>query len=202
MVKEDYMSFEANMQLTAQTRIHPAFYINRENYLGVQFENIWLFHLCWNSSFSKPLGINGAVNYGHQIARRVADPVLGRELSLYLSGYIKLTERFRIEPTWRYTRSNHIDTDEILYEAYTLRTRLSYQLNREFSVRLITQYDDFYKNWEIDPLITYQINPFTLLYAGSTHDIHDYDSHEEFDDIGLRQTSRQFFFKIQYLIQM
>ncbi len=199
LIKEDYLSLEMDAHLTAQTNIHPAIFVNRENFRGVQFDNIWLFHLCGHSNFSRPLGISSAVNYGHQIARRESPPVLGKEFSFYLGGYIKPSKRLLIEPSFNYTRSNHIDTDNLLYETYTLRTHMRYQFNRELSFRLITQYNDFYRNWEIDPLITYQLNPFTLLYAGSTHDLHDYD---DYDNTGLKQTSRQFFFKIQYLIQM
>jgi len=40
-------------------------------------------------------------------------------------------------------------------------------------------------------------NSFTLFYVGSRHDYHDYDG-----SMGLRQTSRQFFLKFQYLVRV
>lgn len=197
--KDEYASLEADIHLTASSNMHPAFTMESENYNGVQLDKIWRLHLCGSSYFSQALGVSGSINYGHQIARREYPPVLGREFSFYAGGYIRPFEKILIEPEYVYQRSKAMDSDDILYEAYTLRAKINYQPSREFSVRLITQYNDYYKDWEIDPLVTYQLNPFTLIYVGSTHDFHDYHN---LDSTGLRQTSQQFFFKVQYLVQM
>ena len=57
---------------------------------------------------------------------------------------------------------------------------------------------DFSKIWELDPLITYQINPFTLCYFGSSHNFNKFDDYSE---VGMTEVSRQLFFKLQYLFQ-
>ena len=108
-------------------------------------------------------------------------------------------DRLRIEPTINYYKTDDLKTKENFYEGYTMRTRINYQVTRELSFRFITQYNDFEKCWEFDPLVTYKLNPFTLIYAGSTHDIFDY---EDYTETGWKQAAQQFFIKIQYLIQM
>jgi hypothetical protein len=197
--KREYVSFELESRMTASSNIHSAYTVESEFYGGLQFDRTWLLHMCGSSDFSRSLGVSGSINYGDQIARRENPPTLGREFTFYIGGYIRPFERMLIEPQYVYQKSRDMSSEELLYEAYTLRAKINYQLNRELSFRLITQYNDYYRNWEIDPLITYQLNPFTLIYAGSTHDFHDY---HDFNDTGFRQTSRQFFFKVQYLVQM
>ncbi len=199
LIKDEYISLEADFRAIGQTGIHPRFYYGAENFAGIQFDNIWMAHYCMNSQLSKTVGLGMAVNYGNQIARNVAPAVMGRELSLYLSLNLRPVDRITFSPSYRYMVSDELGVDRQLFEIYTTRMKINYQFSRELSFRLITQYNDYYKNLEIDPLITYQINPFTMLYAGSTHDIHDY---ENFNDTSFRQTSQQFFFKIQYLMQI
>ena len=68
-------------------------------------------------------------------------------------------------------------------------------------MRLIVQYDDFEHDWQLDPLVSFRLNPLSVFYIGSTYDYRDFH-----DDLSpspeWRLNSRQFFFKIQYLIQM
>ena len=60
------------------------------------------------------------------------------------------------------------------------------------------QYDDFDEHWEADPLISYQINPFSIFYVGSTRDYDTYDTGVG-PDQDWRLTDRQYFLKLQYL---
>ena len=73
---------------------------------------------------------------------------------------------------------------------------MNYQFTRRLFLRVVTQYNNFNDRYEIDPLLTYKVNPFTAVYVGSTHDIVDYQG-----STGFYQTARQFFFKFQYLVR-
>jgi len=92
------------------------------------------------------------------------------------------------------SRLSDVSTDRLFYDGYISRFTGIYQFSSDVFFRLIGQYDKFNKAVEIDPLLSYKLNPFTICYAGSTHDLTDFDS-----PYGFEQTERQFFIKLQYL---
>jgi hypothetical protein len=69
-----------------------------------------------------------------------------------------------------------------------------YQFTSEVFLRLIGQYDKFNKAVDFFPLVSYKLNAYTIFYIGSTYSLSDYG-----DPFGFRQTSRQYFLKLQYL---
>jgi len=138
-LKEESINFGFDAQLAKQTNVHPAITWGSESVDGIHFKDVYNLHSCAQSNFSDPLSLDFAVNYGHQIIRTLDTPVLGKELSLYLSASIKPTDRLRIEPTLNYYKTDDLDTDDNIYEGYTMRTRINYQVTRELSFRFITQ---------------------------------------------------------------
>ena len=77
------------------------------------------------------------------------------------------------------------------------RTRVNLQLTRRLFLRTVVEYDDFGTDLDVEPLLSYKVNPFTVLYLGSAHLLDDYGH----GDDGLRQLHRQFFLKVQCLFQ-
>jgi hypothetical protein len=106
-----------------------------------------------------------------------------------------------IEPSWTWQRledpaTGGIDTPGF-FEGWISRTRLDLQFTRQFFLRVIFQYDDFSRGLDLEPLLTYRINPFTVFYVGTAHRWTDYE-----DDpmgYGIEETERQIFAKFQYL---
>jgi hypothetical protein len=47
----------------------------------------------------------------------------------------------------------------------------------------------------VEPLVQYEINPFTVLYIGSTHDMNRFEQ-----PVGWTQSQRQFFFGVSVSI--
>jgi hypothetical protein len=128
---------------------------------------------------------------------------LGKEQTL--SGWFDLrpTDRLLIENWFNYTRSDSLNNGGEIYDQFIAFSRLNFQYNRELSLRLVVQYDDLYRIWDIDPLITYQISPFSALFVGSSHCYREYDENSQ--PINNKQwmlDSRQFFFKLKYLFQI
>jgi hypothetical protein len=64
----------------------------------------------------------------------------------------------------------------------------------------VVQYDDFGRAWQIDPLLTYRLSPFSLFYFGSSNDYWDLAPSVN-SPSQWRLAARQFFMKIQYLFQ-
>ena len=103
----------------------------------------------------------------------------------------------KIEQVYRFSTLKRQDNDVELFKGFIYRSRINYQFTRELFLRLILQYNDFDDNFDIDPLLSYKLNPFTIFYIGSTYDYTDVD-----DSNNLTLSSRQFFMKFQYLFRM
>jgi hypothetical protein len=89
---------------------------------------------------------------------------------------------------------------EMLYAGYLLRNKTTYQFSKNFFARLILEYNSFSNQFNIDPLLSYKLNPFTIFYMGSTHQVSELE-----DGPGrnrLVESQRQIFLKFQYLWRM
>jgi hypothetical protein len=187
--------------LSSQTDLHQALILFSENYTGIQFNNLWQLHFCASSNFSRYMSVDAAFNYGHQIARIFR--VKGSETSASFCLELKPTNKLKIESNIEYDKSNDLDTDMKLFEGYVFWTNINYHLTRELSIRLLAQHNDFSRTWDVDPLVTFQLGPFSALYAGATHDFRHFNGLG--DDMTYDKTalmSRQYFMKLQYMFQI
>jgi hypothetical protein len=192
--KDEWLEPEISGVFAGQSEVSLAYLWSREKFHGYYFPGIRRVELEISSQFSKPLTLGLSLNAGRTIARNLDIPVLGRSIDLSLWGTIKPLARFVISPEYSYSRMRYPDGAEI-YEGYIFRAKFNYQFSRELMARLVTQYDDFDDNFDIEPLISYKLNPFTIFYIGSTH------AYEKFDgENGMTQTEQQFFLKFQYLV--
>lgn len=182
-----------------QTSFHARGMLSRELYRDIQFDDIWVAHICGNTTPSKKLRLGGNYNYGHRIARH--DKVMGQETQWGVWFQYRPTDGILISNSLDHISSDHLDTGERLFADTISRTTVRYQASRELSFRLVLQYRDHSRIWEADPLITYKLNPLSTLYVGSTRDYRDLNQAEDGLD-GWRLTSRQYFLKMQYLFRI
>ncbi len=126
------------------------------------------------------------------------------------------TDRLRVNNTYLRTEVEnragaHIFSNEIF------RTNWNYQFTREWSLRLITQYEETEggpltrledeKNLNFDVLLRYVINPWSAFYVGynsnsSNFEIVEYEGERELvATTDLRRDGDQFFVKFSYLFQ-
>jgi len=203
--REESAELSLEVQFKSQTATHLAYSRSGENFAGEWFNDIWNLHTCLSSNSSDMFRFGGSVNYGHAIGRRVNPPTMVGQWSTGAWVDIKPFSRLLIETSLNYMQGERLDTHAEVFDGYTAWSRVSMQLSRELSMRLITQYDDFYKRWDIDPLVTYRISPFTLFYVGTTYDYRSMDKCDMDGKIlatSMRLCSRQFFMKLQYLFQV
>ncbi|MCP4706372.1 MAG: carbohydrate binding family 9 domain-containing protein, partial [candidate division Zixibacteria bacterium] len=190
----------------AQASFHANFRREASRYKGEEFNNIWKIHNCVHATPSKLLAFGGSINYGNEIYRSDT-PIMGRETSASFWFDLKPIDRLLIENSYNYAKMKNLETEERLYEGYTLFSRWNFQISKGLSFRLVGQYNDFRKTYDLDPLLTYRLNPFSIFYIGSTY---NYGEFETFDDEeqelvngnSTRMASRQFFMKLQYLFQL
>jgi hypothetical protein len=196
-LEENNLGINGNIKV-AQTHFGANFSKNYEFWGGVEFDNLWMMHFDLGGRPSDQFGYDLNFSYGRSIARH--ELVKGDETSLYASVILKPVDRLVIEPTLNFSQSHRIDTGEELFYGYITRTRIQYQANRRLSFRLVVQYNDFGQSWDIDPLLTYRVSSFSVLYVGSTYDYLNIDSVPG-NDPRWKMASRQFFMKLQYLFQ-
>jgi len=88
------------------------------------------------------------------------------------------TTPFRVQNSCILSRLDQTDDGANIFDNRIFRSNLGYQFTREFSLRAIVQYDFLRahsllyalagnKNWNADLLLTYQVNPWTVIYLGS-----------------------------------
>ncbi|MDD4050456.1 MAG: DUF5916 domain-containing protein [candidate division Zixibacteria bacterium] len=188
-------------QFKGQTYVSVSYMRSRERFRDLYFPEIMRVDIEAESIFSHWMQFGFEITQGHTIARRQNPPIMGNETYLSVWGTFKPIERLRIEPDLEFNKSDKRHTGEILYRGYITRWRTSYQLTRELSLRLIVQYDDFDHDWQLDPLVSFRLNPLSVFYMGSTYDYREFRNDLP-PGSEWRLKSRQLFFKMQYLIQM
>jgi hypothetical protein len=201
--KDEFIFLGFNAQMKAQTFFRINVYESNERFSGVDFHGLRGTEFNMQSDFSEKMGVGFGGGYRKTI-RRTDTPVVGRALSLNTYTNLRPTSRLNIQPRFSFSRMRDPETGENFFSGYVARSRFSYQFTRKLVTRIIVQYNDFGESLEIDPLLTYRVNAFTVLHVGSSH---RYRSMDAFDpSVGREtnqflQTDRQIFFKLQYLFR-
>ena len=196
--KDNFMRPAIDIQFKAQTEVFLGYILSTERFRDRVFAGIRRLQVEMYSNFSSLMSLQMALAHGRFIARTLETPVLGRGTDLELEATVKPLRRLVIQPSYAYSTLKDPHDGHSIFDGYILRTRLNYQFTRELFLRLVVQYNDFSQGLNIEPLLSYKLNPFTIFYVGSTH---AYERHigEEQD---FTQMRRQFFMKFQYLLQI
>ena len=163
---------------------------NMERYKGIDFKattymlNLSSDPLAWlsgniNASFGEGLYYSGT-------------PYLGYKTSYGLRLTLKPLTNLRLF----YTASNNKFFEqrggERVYNINIISQRISFQISRTLSLRLITDYNDFYKDLYNSILFSWELRPGTVFYLGI-------DDNQEQDDSGIfRRQGRYYFIKFSY----
>jgi len=194
--KEQWVIPNAYIQLKGQINFNVNYFlVNDELFHGVQFRNIRRTSFSLQSRPTSALSLNANAAIGRFINRSDA-PGLGTGHTLSLTATIKPTSQFQIELDYSRARLRDLASGELFFDGYIARSVAIYQFTPEFLVRVIGQYDQFNSKTDIFPLFSYKLNPYTIFYAGSTYSLTDYGF-----PYGTRQTVRQYFLKLQYLLR-
>jgi hypothetical protein len=192
----DQLRPQLSLNLKGQTYVELAYQLGRERYAGLDFDDIRRWSVYANSNFSQLLKLGFFVSHGGSIARFQSPAVLGTATDVEIFGTLQPSTRMGVEPSLVYSRLAEPDGGPEIFSGYILRTRATYQFTRQLFLRLVVQYNGFSQRVDIEPLVTYKVNPFTLVFLGSTHGYQDFE-----DPRGLTAASRQFFAKFQYLVR-
>jgi len=200
--KLEAVSAALTASLTGQTGIQVGGYLANERLRGVDLRGIGRLDFFANSNFSDVLSLGGGVSAGEFIARTLATPVVGQGTSAHVFAGLKPISRLVIEPVLTYSELHRKD-GRPLFHGWIGRVRTNLQITRELFARFIVEYDEFGHGLDVEPLVTYRVNPFTLFYVGSSLGYHDYAPGGPVGpgETGLQPRTRQFFAKFQYLLR-
>ena len=194
--KDEWLQPEISVLFRRQTQVSVNYLWSRETYRNVYFPGIRRFGVGVESNFSKPVSVGFSLSKGRFVARRVDPPVLGRGTNYSVSATLRFWQRLIVIPQLDYSKLAYPDGSKI-YSGFVSRTRINYQFNREWFLRLVVQYDDFDRSLSIEPLLSYKLNPFTIFYLGSS-----YGLQEPGGDGDWTNTGHQYFLKLQYLLRV
>ncbi|HEV2148368.1 MAG TPA: DUF5916 domain-containing protein [Longimicrobiaceae bacterium] len=192
--KETWINPSVSLTLPRQTNVGINARFADETFRGVELTGIRRYGMFLVSNFSDPLRVGFEVGRGESVARMLAVPEVGAGMNARAWATIKPISRVVIEPSLTYEELNRLGGEEI-FSGYIARTRFNFQYNRELQFRMVAQYNDFSERLDLEPLLAYQLNPFSIFYVGSTYGSRQFDGH------GLVGTQRQYFAKIQYLFR-
>ncbi len=176
----------------------------------------------FESSLIDQFQVEGDLGFGEQAN---FDPPPGEfpHIADYLTGEFELNllpiTRLRIDNSYLFFRLNEQGTGDQILSNHIIRSRWGWQFNRKFSLRLIFQYDkttvnpfltseDDGKNFNVDFLLTYLVNPWTAFYAGvnSNYVRNPFSNSDPRSSFMLPSNEylndgRQFFVKYSYLFR-
>jgi hypothetical protein len=218
--KDEWVRPYTHARFKGQTSAELSFLFSREKFQDTLITGIRRLNIWTESRFSKPVTIGFWFNTGHSLIRFLESPALGQTWDAEIWSRIKLTQRLTVRPSARFFRADFLEntdpaffTDPVItpgqniVENWILRTRFNYQLSRHLNARLIVDYYDEDNTYDpdrsdrrlsLEPLVTYELNPFTIFYIGSTHDYRDF---EYSGPTYIRRHPQQFFAKLQYLFR-
>jgi hypothetical protein len=202
--KDEWIQPELYFRFKGQTDFQVDATFSNERFSNQQFDGIRRLELYLESRPSAYATAGTWTRFGRGIYRDFDAPELGNEFFFSLWGQLKPHQRLVIEPSWDYAQMRSRVDDSMLFRTYILRTRFGLNLSRKWYLRLIVQYNDGNRRLDVEPLLTYRLNPFSIFYAGVNGRYRHYaitpTTGPETQDWEL--ASRQFFVKFQYLFRV
>ncbi len=205
----------------AQANFGGGYTTGHETWDGIAYEKLYSWRGYFNCRPSNRLGLWGDIQVGENPA--LFSNARGDEIGWSLGADLKPLDNLTIEPTIDYIRSEDDTSGELLFKQTIARARVQWQIDRRLSLRLVFQHnasenppfrslarEDMFPDyhmyfggkWEVDPLLTYRLNSFSVFYLGSTHDWRDFNAALDGGVADYATTSRQYFMKLQYLFQI
>jgi hypothetical protein len=187
------------MRLKKQTYLSMWSNLQTSRYADTTFSGIWNIGADLSNTYSDLIMAEVWFTIGKGI--NYVELGLGHSRDIGLWTQIKPTKKFRT--TFVYDRYWMLDSEgkaKSLFQQI-FRNTLTYQFSRHLSFRLVIQYsyteipayDYSGSEFQVDPLISYELNPFTVFYFGSNHDVEDFGN-----PCGVRESGREIFLKLRY----
>jgi len=191
---DEELEFRVFVSGWRQSHIWANFSTGLERYKGIDFHKK-SFRASFGSDPFSWLSGNISFSFGEAI-RYEDDPYLGYKTSLGFRLTLKPLTNFRLFYNFRNNTFYKEKGGERDYKINIISQRISYQISRTLSLRLITDYNDDSKELYNSILLSYELRPGTVFYLGV-------DDNQEKDESGIfRGTGRYYFLKFSYWWRM
>jgi len=175
----------------------------------------------FHSAFFPQLSVFAEGGWGRGINFGPASgpPVPARSQFAFAGLTLRPVSQLAIENSYILSRLRVVGADSAIFNNHIFRSNWNYQINREFSLRFIAQYNPTLansqftslsttKNLNFDFLITWLLRPGTAVYVGYNSNLQNLDPSLTTTSSGLLRTrdrflndGRQFFVKASYLLR-
>ena len=148
----------------------------------------YLYGPAFNTSYFKLFSVSGEIDLGTatNFVPRNGPPVLANFTGANLNARVRPTKGLTIDNTYFLTRLLDQQTGLNIFNNHIMRSKWNYQFTKEFSLRLIGEYDSTLSNpglttlqtskrFNGDVLFTYLLNPGTAIYAGYNSNLQNLD---------------------------
>ena len=122
----------------------------------------------FDKNISKKVSVEFEPQFGTEIIRWADEPYQARNVGVGGEINLKPSNEFKINLDVNFSRSTDFDTKEEIYSDLISRLRLEYQATSALNFRFVTQYHDYEKKIDVQPLISYQLDPFSIYYIGTS----------------------------------
>ena len=170
-----------------------------ERYEGIDFYKTTLRSRMESEPFSWltvgfSFSTGGGISYSEKYYEE--EPFLGCKTSYGLRATFKPLRNLRLLYDYQNNTFLKERGGERIYRINLISQRISYQLSRTLSFRLITDYNDYYGKLYNSVLLSYELRPGTVFYLGM-------DDNQGRDDLGIfRNEGRYYFLKFSYWWRM
>jgi hypothetical protein len=202
--EDEWVRPEIWLDTKGQTGLGAQYLISRERFGGEILGGIRVWSFWIDSRFSEVLsgGVNASIGQG--IYRDIDAPELANQTNWSANVRVRPSQRLEFNTSFNYARMRSRERVEELFAGYILRTRTNVNFTRSLSVRLVVQYNDFSERVDVEPLLTYRVNPFTVFYVGTTSRFEEFQA-DDWDSLtsnDWQHSSRQVFAKLQYQFRL
>ena len=168
---------------------------NMERFAGEEFKMKPRIMLNLNASPSDLYSVGMFLGGGEYIYRDV-NPEIGNGFNL--GGFLSFKPNDKANFSFNYSHSSltSLVTKKLFYDGYVARVNGTYNFLPQLYLRIISEYNKFENIFNIFPLLSYQLNPFTIFYVGTSSNFDQNYTPNKFS-----QKERSFFLKFQYLFQ-
>jgi len=193
--RENWLYTSLDGTLKGQTQFELTLFKMKEDYRDKVFDDPFMLMLSVTTKFSNLISFGIRPSVGKEIIRG-ENPYLAENRSF--NGWLKIkpNNQLTISASVNHSRSTEMDTKEEVYADLISRLRIENQFTSSINFRFVTQYWQSGNSLDIQPLLSYQPNPFTIFYIGSSWTL------TQLEDDSWEKDFEQYYLKIQYLFNL
>lgn len=193
-----YLAFGTGIDLQLSGNIDSEIsynYIVNEEFEGFDGKGMQEFELFVSYNPSETVRLGMFTSIGEALRYDSDDPAVGNNLFIGTFNNFQLSPKLRISPSLRYSRLKNKTDGSLYFSGFIARANINYQFNPYLSFRLIGEFNDFNKEFFLQPLLRWNPNPFTIFYVGGTNGYSRLENQNTY-----RIENSQLYIKFQYLL--